>query len=113
VKTFTHESTLLEPFSAGGVIRICASQKYPSYPHLQTRHSLPPSRNTVAERLRNDPNPTPEAMKDALFLDFIHSLTRHPDRTLVFAVDALAECGGSQSRPGLLKVLTDAAAQVP
>jgi len=74
---------------------------------------FPPFRNIVAERLRSDPNMTPETMKDTFFLDLIRSLKRHPDRTLVLVVDALDECGNARTRPGLLKVLTDAAAQAP
>jgi hypothetical protein len=52
-------------------------------------------------------------MKSSLFLDFIRSLPFQPEHTLVFVVDALDECGDPRSRPGLLKVLTDAAAQAP
>ena len=50
-------------------------------------------------------------MKDSLFLDFIRSLPRHPEQTLVFVINALDECGDAQSRLRLLKVLTNAAAQ--
>jgi hypothetical protein len=74
---------------------------------------FPPFRTVVAKRLRDDPNLTPESMKGSLFLDFIHSLPRHPEHTLVFVIDALDECGNAQSRPGILRVLTDAAAQAP
>ena len=74
---------------------------------------FPPFRSIVAEHLRKDPNLAPESMKGSLFLDFIRSLPHHPERTLVFVIDALDECGDVQSRPHLLKVLTDAAAQVP
>ena len=72
---------------------------------------FPPFRSIVAKHLRDDPNLTPESMKGTLFLDFIRSLPRHPDQTLVFVIDALDECGEAQSRSRLLKVLTDAAAQ--
>ena len=96
-------------------------------PHLsETRNILPtliynlarmfpPFRMIVAERLRNDPNLTPESMNDSLFLDFIGSLPhlRHPKRTLILVIDALDECGDAQSRPGILSVLTSAAAQAP
>jgi len=74
---------------------------------------FPPFRTIVAKRLRDDPNLTPESMKGSLFLDFIRSLPHHPGHTLVFVVDALDECGDARSRPGTLKVLTDAAAQAP
>jgi hypothetical protein len=72
---------------------------------------FPPFRTIVAKHLRDDPNLTPESMIGSLFLDFIHSLPRQPEHTLVFVIDALDECGNAQSRPGILKVLTDAAAQ--
>ena len=74
---------------------------------------FPPFRTIVVKRLRDDPNLTPESMDGSLFLDFIHSLPRHPEHTLVFVIDALDECGNARSRPGLLKVLTNAAAQAP
>jgi hypothetical protein len=74
---------------------------------------LPPFRNIVAKHFRGDPNLTPESMKGSLFLDFIRSLPLHPEHTLVFIIDALDECGDPRSRPDLLKVLTNAAAQAP
>jgi hypothetical protein len=74
---------------------------------------FPPFRTIVVNRLRNDPNLTPESMKGALFLDFIRDLPRKPKCALVFVIDALDECGDDRSRPALLKVLTDAAAQAP
>ena len=72
---------------------------------------LPPFRTIVAKRLRDDPNLTPESMKGALFLQFISSLPPHLEHTLVLVIDALDECGDTRSRPGILKVLLDAAAQ--
>jgi len=74
---------------------------------------FPPFRTIVAKILRDDPHLTPESMKGSLFLDFIRSLPRHPDHTLAFVIDALDECGDPRSRPDLLKVLTNAAAQAP
>jgi len=74
---------------------------------------FPPFRTIVAERLRSDTNLTPESMKDSLLLDFIRDLPRHPQRTLVFAIDALDECGDDQSRRVLLRSLTDVAADAP
>ena len=74
---------------------------------------FPPFRTIVAKHLREDPNLTPESMKGSLFLDFIRSLPCQPEHTLVFVIDALDECGDPRSRPGLLKVLTNAAAQAP
>ena len=69
-----------------------------------------PFRSIVAERLRKDPNMTPESMKTTLFLEFIRKLPRPPGKTLVFVIDALDECGSTQSRPGILNALTSAAA---
>jgi len=74
----------------------------------------PPFRKVVAERLRRTPNLTTESMKDTLFLDFICSLPPHlTEHSLVFVIDALDECGDTQSRPDVLKALTDAAALAP
>ena len=74
---------------------------------------FPPFRTIVAKHFREDPNLTPESMIGSLFLDFIRSLPRHPEHTLVFVIDALDECGDPRSRPDLLRVLTNAAAQAP
>src|SRR5258706_6059265 len=74
---------------------------------------FPPFRTIVAKHLCNDPNITPQVMNGSLFLNFIRSLPRHPEHTLVFVIDALDKCGDNRSRPSLLKVLTDAAAQAP
>jgi hypothetical protein len=74
---------------------------------------FPPFRSIVAERIRTDPNLIPESMIYSLFLDFIRQLHRVPKHPLVFVIDALDECGDSRSRPGILKVLTDAAAYAP
>ena len=72
---------------------------------------FPPIRSVIAASLRNDPNLTPESMKYSLFLDFLCKVPRPPKRSLVFVIDAIDECGNNRSRPGILKVLTDAAAQ--
>ena len=74
---------------------------------------LPSFRRMVADHLRKDRNLTSKTMKDTLFLDFIRNLPRHPKRVLVFVIDAFDECGNDRSRPGLLKVLTDAAGHAP
>ena len=74
---------------------------------------LPPFRSIVAECLRNDPSITSESMQAALFLEFIRKLPRPPKTTLVFVIDALDECGSTQSRPGILNALTEAAAHAP
>jgi hypothetical protein len=72
-----------------------------------------PFRAIVADRFRSDPNMTPESMRDTLLLDFIRDLPRHPQRTLVFVIDALDECGDDESRRVLLKTLDDATACAP
>ena len=74
---------------------------------------LPIFRRIVAKRLRNDPNLTPESLKDTHFLDFIRSVPRQPKRTLVLVIDALDECGNYRSRPVMLKALTDAVREAP
>ena len=74
---------------------------------------FPPFRAIVAKHLRDDPNLTPESMEGSLFLDFIRSLPRHPEHTLVFVIDALDECGDAQNRPRLLEILTNAVSQAP
>jgi len=74
---------------------------------------FPPFRRIVAEFLRNNPNITPESMRPTLFLDFIRKLPRLPKKTLVFVIDALDECGGPESRPGVLQALTDATVCAP
>jgi len=74
---------------------------------------FPPFRSLVAERLRKDPNVTPESIDHALFLEFIRKLPRLPKRNLVFVIDALDECGSTQSRPHILSALIDAAAHAP
>ena len=74
----------------------------------------PSFRGVVAERLRSNQNLTTESMEDTLFLDFILSLPGQPnEHSLAFIVDALDECGDSQTRPDVLKALTDAAALAP
>ena len=72
---------------------------------------FPPFRRIVADCLRENPNVSPESMKHTLILDLIRKLPRLPTKPLVFVIDALDECGGTQSRLPILKALTDAAAQ--
>ena len=74
---------------------------------------FPPFRSIVAKHLRNDPNLTPESIKESLLHDLICSLLRHPKHTLVFVLDALDECGDARSQSGVLRALTNAAAQAP
>jgi len=74
---------------------------------------IPPFRAIVAQHLCDDPNLTPGSMNGSLLLDFLHAVPRHPDNTLIFVIDALDKCGDARSRPGILRVLTNATAQVP
>ena len=75
---------------------------------------FPPFRNIVAEWLRSNPNVTPESIDPDLFASFfIHRLARLPKRNLVFVIDALDECGSTESHPGILKALSDATVHAP
>ena len=74
---------------------------------------FPPFRSIVAESLRSNPNVTPESIDPALFVSFIHKLPRLPKKNLVFVIDALDECGSTQSRPGILQALKDATVHAP
>ena len=73
---------------------------------------FPPFRSMVANRLRRDPNLTPESMKESLFLDLFQNLPHGPSNFLVFVIDAFDECGDHRSRPAVLRLLTSAAARV-
>ncbi len=84
----------------------------PTFIHELAIH-FPPFRTIVAKHLSDDPKLTPESLKGSLFLDFICSLPCHPDHTLVFVIDTLDKCGDAKTRPRLLKILTNAAAQTP
>ena len=72
---------------------------------------FPPFRSIVANCLRNDPNMAPKSMKDSLLLDFLDSLLRRPNHSLVFVIDAFDECGDDHSRSRILRLLTGAAAR--
>src|SRR5258706_5734591 len=74
---------------------------------------FPPFRTIVVNRLRNDPNLSPESMEGGLFLDSTRKPPREPKHALGFVIDALDECGDDRSRTALLKVLTGAAAHAP
>ena len=74
---------------------------------------FPPFRSIVVKHLRDNPNVAPGSMKGSLLLQLIRSMPRHPMDNVVFVIDALDETGGTLSRPGILRALTDAAAQVP
>src|SRR5258706_1958449 len=74
---------------------------------------FPPFRTIVSKHLRDDPNLTLESIEGSLFLDFIRSLPRDPERTLAFVIKSLDECGDAQNRPRLLEALTNTASQAP
>jgi len=80
----------------------------------QLAETSPPFRSIVTKHLRENPRITPQSMQDTLFLEFIRSIPRHSNPgTLVVVIDALDECGNTQSRADILKVLIDAAALAP
>ena len=74
---------------------------------------FPPFRSIVTEWLRNDPDVTTESIGPDLFVSFIHRLPRLPKKNLVFVIDALDECGSTESRPGVLQSLKDATVHAP
>ena len=74
---------------------------------------FPPFRRLVAGRLRNDANLMPGSMKHSLLLELIRKLPRTPKHALVFVIDAFDECGDTESRPDILRALTDAAVHAP
>jgi len=80
----------------------------------QLAETSPRFRSIITKRLRENPRITPQSMQDTLFLEFIRSIPSHsnPD-ILVVVIDALDECGNTQSRTDILKVLIDAAALAP
>ena len=74
---------------------------------------FPPYRSIVAEYLRDYPNGTTESMQPTIFIESIRKLARLPKKTLVFVIDALDECGSTQSRSGILNALTEATSHAP
>jgi len=78
----------------------------------QLAKTSPLFRSIVIEHLHKRQHMTPHSMQETLFLEFIRSIPRpsNPD-TLIVVIDALDECGDTQSRADILKVLIDAAAQ--
>jgi len=77
----------------------------------QLAKTFPPFRSIVTEHLHQNQHMAPQSMPVTVFLEFIRSIPCHsnPD-TLVVVIDALDECGSTQSRADILKVLIDAAA---
>jgi len=80
----------------------------------QLAESSPLFRSIVTGHLQKNRHITPQSMQDTLFLDFIRSIPCHSNQVpLVVVIDALDECGSTQSRADILKVLIDAAALAP
>jgi len=77
----------------------------------QLSKTSPLFQSIVTEHLHKNQHMTPQSMPDTLFLEFIRSIPVHsnPD-TLVVVIDAFDECGNTQSRADILKVLIEAAA---
>jgi len=77
----------------------------------QLAKTFPLFRSVVTEHLHKNQHMTPQSMQDTLFLEFIRSIPCPSDQdTTVVVIDALDECGDTQSRASILKVLIDAAA---
>jgi len=74
---------------------------------------VPPFRSIIAEYLRNDPKLSLESIRRTIFLDSIRKLPRFPDKPLAFVIDALDECGSTQSHTSILNALKEAAAHAP
>jgi len=73
-----------------------------------------PFRSIVTEHLHKKQHITPQEMQDTLFLELICSTPYPPNQApLVVVIDALDECGNTQSRADILKVLIDAATLAP
>jgi len=79
----------------------------------QLAKTSPPFRSIVTEYLHKKQHVAPQSMQDTLFLEFIRSMPGHSTDTLVVVIDALDECGNTQSRADILKVLIEAAALAP
>jgi len=79
----------------------------------QLAKTSPPFRSIVTEHLHKKQHTTPQSMQDTLFLDFIRSIPSHSNPDTIVVIDALDECGNTQSRADILKVLIDAAALAP
>jgi len=77
----------------------------------QLAKTSPRFRTIVTEHLHKHQHLTPQSMQPTLFLEFVRSIPcdSNPD-TLVVVIDGLDECGNTQSRAEILKVLIDAAA---
>jgi len=77
----------------------------------QLAKSSPPFQSIVTEYLHTNQHTTPQSMQDTLFLELIGSIPCHS--TLAVVIDAFDECGNTQNRADILKVLIDAAALAP
>jgi len=80
----------------------------------QLTKASPLFQSIVTDHLHKNQYVTPQSMQDTLFLEFIRSIPCHSDPIpLAVVIDALDECGNTQSRANILKVLIDAAALAP
>ncbi|CAG8606725.1 16257_t:CDS:10, partial [Acaulospora colombiana] len=67
-----------------------------------------PYRKLLAEELRTDPHLNRDSAGYGLFSKLLGRLMDHPTDPLVFVIDALDECGNSQTRKAILTSLFDA-----
>jgi len=80
----------------------------------QLAKTSPPFRSAIIGHLQENQHTTPQSMQDSLFLELIRSTTCPSNPvTLTVVIDALDECGNTQSRAGILRVLIDAATLAP
>ncbi|PVG02869.1 WD40 repeat-like protein [Serendipita vermifera] len=71
-----------------------------------------PYRKLLAEELRADPHLNRDSAGYGLFSKLLERLKDHPPDPLVLVVDALDECGNTQTRKAILNSLFDACSRV-
>ncbi|PVF92501.1 WD40 repeat-like protein [Serendipita vermifera] len=71
-----------------------------------------PFRRVVAEKLRKDPHLTRNSAGYELLPQLLDTLENHPPDPLVIVIDALDECGDSQTRSSILSGLFHATSRV-
>src|SRR5450432_2153729 len=72
-----------------------------------------PYRKLVAQALQDDPQLNPDSAGGEILLKLLKSLQKRPPSTFVLVIDALDECGESDTRKPLLKSLLETCFQVP
>jgi NACHT domain len=72
-----------------------------------------PYRKLVSQALQDDPQLNPDSAGGEILLKLLKSVQKHPPRTFVLVIDALDECGESDTRKPLLNSLLNACSQVP